>query len=161
MSDTVSLTFPDGVVKTFPSGITGAELAASISQRLGREALSITLNGEIRDLSRPITADGTLKINLWDDEDGQETFWHSSAHLMAEAIQAVFPDTKFAIGPPIATGFYYDMDFGDYKLTEADLAKIETKMIDLARTKSEFVRKEVPKADAIAYARQIGAAFTA
>jgi threonyl-tRNA synthetase len=151
MSDTVSLTFPDGVVKTFPSGITGAELAASISQRLGREALSITLNGEIRDLSRPITADGTLKINLWDDEDGQETFWHSSAHLMAEAIQAVFPDTKFAIGPPIATGFYYDMDFGDYKLTEADLAKIETKMIDLARTKSEFVRKEVPKADAIAY----------
>jgi threonyl-tRNA synthetase len=151
MPASVTLTFPDGSVRPYPSGITGAELATSISQRLGREALSITLNGEIRDLSRPITTDGTIKINLFDDEDGQETFWHSSAHLMAEAIQAVFPDTKFAIGPPINTGFYYDMDFGDYKLTEADLAKIEVKMLDLAREKNAFVRKDVAKNDAIAY----------
>lgn len=151
MVDSISLTFPDGTVRSFPAGITGAELAASISQRLVREALSITLNGDIRDLSRPITTDGTVKINLWDDEDGQQTFWHSSAHLMAEAVEALFPGTKFAIGPPIANGFYYDMDFGDGKLTEADLARIEEKILELARTKNRFSRSDVAKADAVRY----------
>jgi len=156
MADSISLTFPDGTVRSFPAGITGAELAASISQRLAREALSVTINGDIHDLSRPVTTDGTVKINLWDDEDGQQTFWHSSAHLMAEAIEALFPGTKFAIGPPIATGFYYDMDFGDGKLAESDLARIEEKMLELARAKSVFTRSVVSKADAFAYFTEKG-----
>lgn len=151
MPESVSLTLPDGTVRTFPAGTTGADVASSISPRLAREALSITVNGEIRDLSRPITTDGTIKVNLWDDEDGQQTFWHSSAHLMAEAIQALFPGTKFAIGPPISNGFYYDMDFGDVKLTEADLARIEEKMLEFARTRNAFERQVVAKADAVRY----------
>lgn len=151
MPESVSLTLPDGTVRTFPAGTTGADVASSISPRLAREALSITVNGEIRDLSRPITTDGTIKVNLWDDEDGQQTFWHSSAHLMAEAIQTLFPGTKFAIGPPISNGFYYDMDFGDVKLTEADLARIEEKMLEFARTRNAFERQVVAKADAVRY----------
>ncbi len=151
MSATISLSFPDGSVRSYPAGTTGAQLAASISPRLEREALSYSWNGEVRDLARPIPGDGLVRIHTWNDEDGQQTFWHSSAHLMAEAVQHFFPETKFAIGPPIANGFYYDMDFGDRKLTEEDLARIETKMLELARAKSRFERREVPKDEALAY----------
>jgi threonyl-tRNA synthetase len=145
----ISLTFPDGSVRTYDAGTTGYQVAETISPRLAREALSVTLTGEIRDLHRPITESGHITINTWDSEDGQQTFWHSSAHLLAEATQAVFPDTKFGIGPPISNGFYYDMDFGDHKLTEADLSKIEAKMVELVRNKSTFERSEISKADAV------------
>jgi threonyl-tRNA synthetase len=130
------------------------EIAQSISAGLARMALSVTVSGTIYDLNRPISTDGSITINTWDSEDGQQTFWHSSAHLLAEAVQELFEDVKFGIGPPIGNGFYYDMDFGDYKLTEADLLKIENKMLELARQKSSFERKEVPKAEAIAYFKE-------
>lgn len=149
-SDSLSLTFPDGSVREFPNGSTGYDVAKSISPRLAREALSITLDGQIRDLNRPITEGGYIKINTWDTEDGQQTFWHSSAHLLAEATQELFPDVKFGIGPPISNGFYYDMDFGDHKVSEADLRQIEQKMLELARTKSTFDRIDISKSDAIA-----------
>src|SRR5690554_5770824 len=109
----ISLTFPDGSVRKFPSGTTGLQVAESISPRLAREALSVTLSGTITDLNRPITENHGITINTWDSEDGQQTFWHSSAHLLAEAVQELFEDVKFGIGPPISNGFYYDMDFGD------------------------------------------------
>jgi threonyl-tRNA synthetase len=150
-SQSISLTFPDGTTRSFPTGTTGFEIAQSISARLAREALSVTVSGTIYDMSRPIQSDGSITINTWDSEDGQQTFWHSSAHLLAEAVQELFEDVKFGIGPPIGNGFYYDMDFGDYKLTEADLLRIENKMLDLARQKATFERKEVSKADAIHY----------
>lgn len=132
-------------------GSTGADVAASISPRLAREALSVTLNGEVKDLNRPIKENAHIRINTWDTEDGQLTFWHSSAHILAEAVQELFSDVKFGIGPPISNGFYYDMDFGDYKLTEADLAKIEAKMYELAREKRSFERVEISKGDAVSY----------
>ena len=147
----ISLTFPDGSVRSFPAGITGFQIAESISPRLAREALSVTLSGVITDLNRPIIDNHGITINTWDSEDGQQTFWHSSAHLLAEATQELFEDVKFGIGPQISNGFYYDMDFGDYKLTEADLVRIEEKMLDLAREKSTFERKEISKADALEY----------
>ncbi len=153
-SASISLSFPDGSVRSFPQGVTGFEVAQSISPRLAREALSITLSGEIRDLNRPITEDGHITINTWDSEDGQQTFWHSSAHLLAEAVQELFEDVKFGIGPPISNGFYYDMDFGDYKLTEADLTRIEEKMTELARRKVGFDRVEVSKQEAVAYFKE-------
>jgi threonyl-tRNA synthetase len=150
-AEQISLTFPDGSVRSFESGVSGYDVAASISPRLAREAYSITLTGQILDLNRPITQDGHITINTWDSEDGQQTFWHSSAHLLAEAVQELFEDVKFGIGPPISNGFYYDMDFGDYKLTEADLTKIENRMLELAREKRVFERIEIGKDEAIAY----------
>ncbi len=150
-SQSISLTFPDGTVRSYPAGTTGFEVASAISPGLARAALSVTVSGMIYDLNRPITTNGSITINTWESEDGQQTFWHSSAHLLAEAVQELFEDVKFGIGPPIGNGFYYDMDFGDYKLTEADLLKIENKMLELARQKSNFVRKEVPKDEAITY----------
>jgi len=148
-SGNMVLTFPDGSQREFKQGVTGFEVAQSISPRLAREALSVTLNGKIRDLSAPITESAHITVNKWDDEDGRQTFWHSSAHLLAEAVQELFPEVKFGIGPPISNGFYYDMDFGDYKVTEADLQKIESKMLELARTKSVFERIEISKSDAL------------
>jgi len=154
--DHIKLTFPDGTQKSFPKNITGYEVAESISKGLARNALSITLKGEIRDLDRPITEDGDITINTWDSEDGQYTFWHSSAHLMAEAVQELWPDAKFGIGPPIENGFYYDIDFGDKSVSKEDLKKIEEKMIELARKKSEFKRKEVSKDEALDFYREKG-----
>lgn len=147
----ISLTFPDGNIRSFPSGITGYEVAHSISPRLAREALSVTLSGNTQDLLRPITEDHHITINLWDSDEGKQTFWHSSAHVLAEAVQDLFDNVKFGIGPPISNGFYYDMDFGDHKLTEADLARIEARMYELVRQKSEFRRIEISKQEAIAY----------
>ncbi|MCC5925391.1 MAG: threonine--tRNA ligase [Bacteroidetes bacterium] len=155
-SGTIILTFPDGSNREFDHGVTGFDVAQSISPRLAREALSVTIDGTIQDMDLPITDNAHITINTWDSEDGQQTFWHSSAHLLAEATQELFPEVKFGIGPPISNGFYYDMDFGDHKVTEADLQKIEAKMLELARLKSTFERVEISKDDAIKYFREKG-----
>jgi threonyl-tRNA synthetase len=142
--------------RNFKKGVTGFEVAESISKGLARNALSITHNGKILDLDRPITEDGTVELNTWDSDDGQYTFWHSSAHILAEAVQELYPDAKFGIGPPIENGFYYDIDFGDSSINNEDLPGIEEKMIELARKKSKFERKEVSKKDALQYYEKKG-----
>ena len=146
----VNITLPDNSVKVFPEPVTGLDLAQSISSRLAKEVLSVSVNGEIRDLSRPIAKDASVKLHTWDDREGKEAFWHSSAHLMAEAIEYFYPGTKFGIGPTVDTGFYYDVELPDGKqLTEKDLEKIEKKMVELARQKNDIVRKEISKKDAL------------
>ncbi len=147
----INITFPDGNVRQYEKGVTAMQIAESISSGLARNVLSAKVNGEVWDATRAIQSDATLQLLTWDDKDGKSTFWHSSAHLMAEALEALIPGTKFGIGPPIENGFYYDVDTGDRQLGAADLAAIEAKMIELAQKKSEYIRKEVSKADAIAY----------
>lgn len=149
----ITLTLPDGSQKTFHKGVTGREVARSISPKLERDALSITVNEEIRDLDRPIHEDSQVRINTWDSDDGKFTFWHSSAHLMAEAVQELFPEARFAIGPPVDKGFYYDVDLGERRLSAEDVEAIEQKMIELARRKNTFHRREVPKEEALDYYR--------
>ena len=146
----ISITFPDNSVKEFKEGITGYDIAESISPRLAKEVLSITVNGELWDLTRPIRDDADILLHKWDDEDGKHAFWHSSAHLMAEAIETLFPGTKFGIGPAIEQGFYYDVDLpGEKVLTDADLPKIEQKMKELAAATGEYKRREVSKKEAL------------
>ncbi|MEX0770564.1 MAG: threonine--tRNA ligase, partial [Balneolaceae bacterium] len=152
--DNITLTFPDGAEKKFPKSITGFEVAESISKGLARNALSITLDDEILDLDRPIPRSGSVKINTWETDEGQYTFWHSSAHLLAEAVQEFYPNAKFGIGPPIENGFYYDIDFGDHTLSTDDLPKLEEKMIELARNKNSFQRDEVSKKKALEYYKE-------
>lgn len=147
----INLTFPDGAVRSYEPGISGLDVAKTISEGLMRKVLAVEIDGKIVDAFGPITTDGTIKFLTWDDNGGKSTFWHSSAHLMAEALQHFYPDTKFAIGPPIERGFYYDIDLGDQKISDEDLEKIEKKMKELAGQKSRYSRKEVSKADAIAY----------
>jgi len=149
MSQEITITLPDGSQRTYPKGSTGFDVAESISSGLARNALSITWNKTVLDLSREIPSDGTLSINTWDSDDGKATFWHSSAHILAEAVQSLFPEAKFGIGPSIETGFYYDIDFGDHKVTPEDLEKIEEKMKALVKEKQEFTRREVSKEDAL------------
>ncbi len=148
---TIHIKFPDGQIRTYEKGVTAMQIAESISQGLARNVLSARVNGEVWDAARPINEDATLQLLTWDDKDGKATFWHSSAHLMAEALEALFPGTKFGIGPPIENGFYYDVDTGDRQLSTNDFAAIEAKMLELARNKSEYKRREVSKADAIQY----------
>jgi len=146
----VKITLPDNSVREFDKGITGLGIAEAISSRLAKEVLSITVNGEVRDLTRTVDSDASIKLHLWDDLQGRETFWHSSAHLMAEAIEFFFPGTKFGIGPTVDNGFYYDIDLPEGKvLSDKDLAGIEQKILELARTKSEIVRSEISKDDAL------------
>ncbi|MEX2478807.1 MAG: threonine--tRNA ligase [Gracilimonas sp.] len=152
----ITLTLPDGTKKEFTSGVTGLQVAQSIAAGLARAALSVTVNGDINDLDRPITEDADITINTWDSEDGKYTFWHSSAHLLAEAIQELYPDAKFGIGPPIESGFYYDIDFGDDQITQEDLEKIEQKFIEMARKKSEFERREISKDEALSFYKEKG-----
>jgi threonyl-tRNA synthetase len=149
----IKITFPDGNVREYKEGSTGLEIAKSISEGLARKVLAAKVNGEVWDATRPIYTDATLKLLTWDDSEGKSTFWHSSAHLMAEAVESLFPGVKFWVGPPTVNppGFYYDMDLGDRKLTEEDLAKLEKKMNELAKQNSSYVRKEMPKAEAIRY----------
>ncbi len=147
----VNITFPDHAVRQFPEGITGLEVAKSISEGLARNILSVKVDNEIWDVSRPIKKDVEIKFLTWDDEGGKATFWHSSAHLMAEAIEAIYPGVKFGIGPHIENGFYYDIDFVDHVISSEDFPKIESKMLELAREKQTFVRKEVSKKDALDY----------
>ena len=150
----VKISFPDGSVREFPKGITGAEIARSISEGLGRNALAIETNGEVIELSRPINADAGVKILTWNDQKGKSTFWHSSAHLLAEALEALYPGVRFGIGPAIDNGFYYDVDLGDRTFGETDLAAVESKMKELAKKESAYVRKEVSKAEALDYFRK-------
>jgi threonyl-tRNA synthetase len=150
MIDMVKITLSDNSVKEFPEPVTGLEIAQSISPRLAKDVLSVSVNGEIRDLTRKITNDAKIKLHTWDDREGKEAFWHSSAHLMAEAIEFFYPGTKFGIGPTVEVGFYYDIALPDgQQLTEKDLQKIEQKMLELARQKNDIVRKEISKKDAM------------
>src|SRR5690554_92391 len=151
MSDYIKLTLPDGSVRSYDKGTTGLQVAESISSGLARVALSITVNDEIIDLDRPINADATISINTWDVEDGKYTFWHSSAHLLAEAVQDIYPEAKFGIGPPIESGFYYDIDFGDKSIGPDDLAAIEKKFLEKARNKNTFERKDISKNEALEF----------
>ena len=152
----IKITLPDGSVREYESGVSAHEVALSISEGLARNVLSAEVNGEVWDSNRPITVDSNVKLLTWNDEKGKDTMWHSSAHLMAEAIQHFYPETKFAIGPPIENGFYYDLDLGGKTISDADFKKIEDKMLELARQKNEFIRKEVPKSEAIAYFEEKG-----
>ncbi|MDS1032430.1 threonine--tRNA ligase [Porphyromonadaceae sp. NP-X] len=145
----IKITFPDGSVKEFPKGITGLEIAESISSRLAQDALSITVNGQIWDLTRPIETDAAVKINTWDDEEGKHAFWHTSAHLMAEALQELYPGIKFGIGPAIENGFYYDVDPVEAVIHESDLPAIEAKMAELAAQGEKLKRTDISKADAL------------
>lgn len=146
----IKVTFPDGSVREFAKGITGLQLAESISSRLAQEVLAITVNDEIWDLTRPIETDAAIKLHKWDDEEAKHAFWHTSAHLMAEAMQELYPGIKFGIGPAIENGFYYDVDPGEVSIKESDLATIEAKMQELAARKSAIVRSDISKADALA-----------
>ena len=145
----IKITFPDSSVREFNAGITGLQLAESISSRLAQEVLAISVNDQIWDLSRPITTDASIKLHKWDDEEGKHAFWHSSAHLMAEALQELYPGIKFGIGPAIENGFYYDVDPGTAVIKEADLATIEAKMIELAARKEAILRADITKVEAI------------
>lgn len=145
----IKVTFPDGSVREFPKGITGLQLAESISSRLAQEVLAISVNDEVRDLSRPINEDASIKLHKWEDEEAKHAYWHSSAHLMAEALQELYPGMKFGIGPAIENGFYYDVDPGEATIKEGDLAAIEAKMIELAARKEPIVRADISKAEAL------------
>jgi len=155
-TDSIRITLPDNTTREFSNGITGMAIAESISAGLARVALSITVNGEIWDLDRPITEDARIQLHTWDNEEGKYTFWHSSAHLLAEAIQELFPSAKFGIGPPIENGFYYDVDFGDHTLQQEDLRALEKKFLELARQKNKFLRTSISKLDAITHYQKIG-----
>lgn len=152
----VKLTFPDGTVKEFTEGITGLEIARQISPQLAKEVLSVSVNGELYDLTRPITTDATIKLHKWEDEEGRHAFWHSSAHLMAEAIEQLWPGTKFGIGPAIENGFYYDIDPGDHEITDDDLIAIENRMKELAAQNQQIIRKEVSKKEALEFFEKKG-----
>jgi threonyl-tRNA synthetase len=152
----IKISLPDGSVREYPQGVKGSEVASSISEGLARVALSIEVNGEIWDLSRPITTDAAVKILTWNDKGGKSTFWHSSAHLLAEALEALYPGVKFGAGPAIENGFYYDVDLGGRALGDNDLAAIESKMKELAKKDSAYERSEVSKADALKYFTQKG-----
>ncbi len=147
----IKITFPDGAKREYESGITSMDIAKSISEGLARNVLSAEVNGEVWDASRPIHEDSKVKFYTWKDQEGKKTFWHSAAHLMAEAIEALYPGTKFGIGPAIENGFYYDIDMGDKVLSSDEFGKIEAKMKELASQKNAYLRTDVSKADAITY----------
>ena len=150
----IKVTLPDGSIKEVEKGTTSLDIAMGISEGLARNVLAAEVNGEVIDSMRPIDADSTLKLLTWNDKDGKSTMWHSSAHLLAEALEFHYPGVKLAIGPPIKNGFYYDVDFMDYTFTDADLPKVEQKMKELAKQKNQFIRKEISKSDAIAYFKE-------
>ena len=150
----IKITFPDGRVAEYDKGTTSMQIANSISEGLARNVLGAKVNGIVVDASRPIQEDSTVQLLTWNDKEGKSTFWHSSAHLMAEALEALHPGTKFGIGPAIENGFYYDIDTGDKILSANDFQKIEQKIIELARQSNEYKRTEVSKADAIKYFKE-------
>lgn len=145
----IKITFPDGSVREFEKGTTSMQVAESISSRLAQEVLAAKVNGEVWDLTRPIDTDATIELLKWEDEDGKHAYWHSSAHLMAEAVQILYPHAKFGIGPAIENGFYYDIDFGDTPVKDADFHKIEAKMMELIANKEEIKRQSITKTDAL------------
>ena len=152
----IKITLPDGSVREYPKGASAMDVAKSISEGLARNVLSAKVNGEVWDASRPIEQDSTLQLLTWNDKDGKNTFWHSSAHLMAEALESLYPGIKFGIGPPVDNGFYYDVDPGDRQISSDDFEKIEQKMLELARQGNEYRREEVSKSDAVKYFKEKG-----
>ncbi len=150
----IKITLPDGAVKEYEQGVTALDVAKSISEGLARKVLAAIINNEVWDATRPIQTDSSLKLLTWDDAEAKSTYWHSSAHLMAEAIEATFAGAKFWVGPAVENGFYYDVDLGENKITEEDLVSLEKKMGELAKQNNTFLRKEISKADAINYFTQ-------
>ncbi len=147
----IHITLPDGAVREYNAGVSAMDVAKSISEGLARKVLAAEVNGEVWDAARPINNDASLKLLTWDDKNGKSTFWHSSAHLMAEALEVLYPGVKLGIGPSIESGFYYDIDLGDRVIKEEDLKKIEDKMKELAKANSVYQRKDVSKGDAVSY----------
>lgn len=152
----IKITLPDGSVREYENGVTSIDIAKSISEGLARKVLAAEINGNVSDATIPLTNDSSLKLLTWDDLGGKSTFWHSSAHLMAEAVQELFPGVKFWVGPAIDKGFYYDMDLGDRKISEDDLLKLEKKMNELSKQNNSFIRKEISKKDAVDYFNKKG-----
>jgi threonyl-tRNA synthetase len=147
----IQISFPDGAKREYQEGVSAMDIAKSISEGLARKVLAAKVNGQVWDASRAIDADASLQLLTWDDADGKNTFWHSSAHLMAEAVEALFPGVKFWVGPALERGFYYDMDLGDKQMTEEDLRQIESKMNELAKQNNPYLRKGISKQDAIQF----------
>jgi threonyl-tRNA synthetase len=145
----INITLPDGAVREYEQGTTALDIAKSISEGLARKVLAAKINGQVWDATRPIQEDASLKLLTWNDTEGKNTFWHSSAHLMAEAVESTFPGVKFWVGPALENGFYYDMDLGDKKINEEDLLALEKKMNELAKKNNPYLRKEVPKQEAV------------
>jgi threonyl-tRNA synthetase len=156
MDQQINITLPDGAVRQYPKGTSALDVAKSISEGLARKVLAAEVNGQVWDATRPIDADVTLKLLTWDDTGGKNTFWHSSAHLMAEAIESLYPGVKFWVGPALDNGFYYDVDLGDRSISEDDLRKLEVKMAELAKQNNVYVRKEIPKTEAVNYFAEKG-----
>jgi threonyl-tRNA synthetase len=152
----INVTLPDGAVREYEEGVNALDIARSISEGLARKVLAASINGDVWDATRPIHQDISLKLLTWNDQDGKNTFWHSSAHLMAEAVESMFPGVKFWVGPPVENGFYYDMDLGDRKMNEEDLLALEKKMNELAKKASRYQRKEMPKQEALNYFTEKG-----
>ncbi|MFN3342296.1 MAG: TGS domain-containing protein, partial [Flavobacteriales bacterium] len=152
----IKIKLPDGSIREVAAGTTALAVAQGISEGLARNVLAAEVNGQVVDATRSINEDATLKLLTWDDQNGKSTMWHSSAHLMAEALESFYPGVKFGIGPPIENGFYYDVDFGGQAFSDSDLKKIEDKMLELARQKNAYVRKDVSKKEAVEYFRQKG-----
>jgi threonyl-tRNA synthetase len=154
----INITLPDGAVRQYEAGVSALDVAKSISEGLARKVLAASVNGQVWDATRPIREDASLKLLTWNDTDGQLTFWHSSAHLMAEAVETIFPGVKFWVGPALESpkGFYYDMDLGDRKMTEEDLSLLEKKMNELAKQANAYLRKEMPKEEAVQYFTEKG-----
>ncbi len=152
----INVTLPDGSVRQVAEGSSSFDVAASISEGLARNVLAAEVNGEIIDLTRPLTADCTLKLLTWDADGAKSTLWHSAAHLMAEALEALYPGVKFWVGPPVESGFYYDVDLNGHSLSDKDFEAIEAKMLELARQANPYIRKEISKAEAVAYFTEKG-----
>jgi threonyl-tRNA synthetase len=147
----IQISFPDGAVRDYQPGVSAMDVAKSISEGLARKVLAAKVNGQVWDATREIVTDASLQLLTWDDADGKNTFWHSSAHLMAEAVESLFPGVKFWVGPALERGFYYDMDLGNRQMTEEDLRQIEGKMNELAKQNNPYLRKSISKQDAIQY----------
>ncbi|RYF79688.1 MAG: TGS domain-containing protein, partial [Chitinophagaceae bacterium] len=152
----IKITLPDGSIREFPRGTTAYDIALSISEGLARNVLAAKINGHVQDSNLPIEHDADLQLLTWNDTEGKSTYWHSSAHLMAEALEALHPGVKFGIGPAIENGFYYDIDLGGKSLSQEELAAVENKMLELAKNKSEYKRQPIGKAEAIAYFTEKG-----
>jgi threonyl-tRNA synthetase len=152
----IKITLPDGAVREYREGTSSLEVAKSISEGLARKIIAASVNGEVWDATRPIQTDASLKLLTWNDPEGKSTFWHSTAHLMAEAVESIFPGVKFWVGPAVENGFYYDMDLGDRQITEEDLRKLEVKMAELAAKQNPYIRTSISKADAIHFFQEKG-----
>ncbi|HEV7349544.1 threonine--tRNA ligase [Telluribacter sp.] len=155
-SSEIKITLPDGSERNYPQGVTGLEIALSISEGLARNVLATKVNGEVWDATRPIELDASVKLLTWNDDEGKAAFWHSSAHLLAEALEALYPGVKFGTGPSLEKGFYYDVDLGEHTISQEDFPKIEAKMMELARLKSTYTRQPISKADAVSFFTEKG-----